>query len=80
MSSKEKTRLLAEIDLLKNLDHPNIVNIYDVYEDESSFYLVTELVDGRELFDEIIYRKQLNEKEASIIMNQLLSAISYCHA
>ena len=54
MSESEKTRLLYEIDILKNLNHPNIVRLYEVFEDKVSIFLVTELCEGKELFDEII--------------------------
>ena len=54
MTSKEKTRLKYEIDLLKNLDHPNIVKLYEVFEDKQNIYLVTELCNGGELFDVIV--------------------------
>lgn len=43
MDEKEKTRLKFEIDILKNLDHPNILRLYEVFEDKKYIYLVTEL-------------------------------------
>ena len=43
MEEKEKTRLKFEIDILKNLDHPNILRLYEVFEDRKYIYLVTEL-------------------------------------
>lgn len=61
MEEREKTRLKYEIDILKNLDHPNIVRLFEVYEDEKHIYLVTELCTGGELFDEILKRKQFTE-------------------
>jgi len=54
VNNSEKTRLQYEIDILKNLNHPNIVRLYEVFEDRNSIFLVTELCEGRELFDEII--------------------------
>jgi calcium-dependent protein kinase len=56
MDEKERTRLEYEIDLLKNLDHPNIVKLHEVFNDKYNIYLVTELCSGGELFDEIIAR------------------------
>ena len=79
MSAKEKIRLKYEIDILKNLDHPNIVRLYEVYEDKSSIYLVTELCSGGELFDEIVARHQFSERDAAVVIKQCLSAIAYCH-
>ena len=66
MDEDEKIRLRYEIDILKNLNHPNIVRLYEVFEDKNIIMLVTELCDGRELFDEITSRKHFNELEAAI--------------
>jgi len=79
MDEVERVRLKYEIDILKNLTHPNIVRLYEVYESKSSIYLVTELCDGRELFDEISDRDKLREIEAAHVLKQLLQAIAYCH-
>lgn len=68
MSAKEKIRLKYEIDILKNLDHPNIVKLYEVFEDKNSIYLVTEICSGGELFDEIIVRHSFNERDAAVVM------------
>ena len=54
MSQQDKIRLKYEIDILKNLNHPNIVRLYEVFESKKWIYLVTELCEGKELFDEII--------------------------
>ena len=72
MTNSEKTRLLYEIDILKNLNHPNIVRLYEVFEDKNSIFLVTELCEGRELFDEIIERGTFSELEAAIVTKQVL--------
>lgn len=53
MNEQEKIRLKYEVNILKNLNHPNIVRLYEVFEDSKHIFLVTELCDGRELFDEI---------------------------
>ena len=79
MDDKEKTRLKFEIDILKNLDHPNILRLYEVFEDKKYIYLVTELCYGGELFDEILKRKTFTEKDAAVVIKQVLSAIAYCH-
>ena len=69
-----------EIDILKNLTHPNILRLFEVFEDKKNIYLVTEFCEGGELFDEIIARGSFNEKDAAHIIKQLLSAIAYCHS
>lgn len=71
--------LLNEIDILKQLDHPAIVKLFEFYQDKLNFYLITEYIDGGELFDKISKVKTFSEMEAAIIMKQLLSAVVYCH-
>ncbi|TNV80972.1 hypothetical protein FGO68_gene3591 [Halteria grandinella] len=79
MSVSARIRLNYEIDILKNLDHPNILRLYEVFEDKKYIYLVTEFCQGGELFDEIIARGKFSERDAAHVIKQLLSAISYCH-
>mmetsp|Transcript_36748 Transcript_36748/g.27201 ORF Transcript_36748/g.27201 Transcript_36748/m.27201 type:complete len:212 (-) Transcript_36748:675-1310(-) len=79
MDKKEKVRLQFEIDILRNLDHPNIVKLYEVFEDKNYIYLVTELCTGGELFDEIIVKQHFSEVDAAKVIQQVLSAVSYCH-
>ena len=72
LESEERMRLKYEIDILKNLNHPNIVRLFEVYENMSSLLIVTELAEGVELFDEISKRKSFNELEAAIVIKQIL--------
>lgn len=72
--------LKYEADVLKNLTHPNIVKLFEVYESDGWLYLVTELGEGCELFDEISKRDHFSELEAAVILKQLLQAIAYCHS
>ena len=65
LDDSERVRLMYEIDVLKNLTHPNIVRLYEVYQNKATIYLVTELCDGCELFDEISKREHLTENEAA---------------
>ena len=70
----------SEINILRSLDHPNIVKIFEYFEDEKRYYIVQEHIQGGELFDEIIAKGKFNEKDAAVLMKQLLSCISYCHS
>lgn len=45
---------------MKKLDHPNIINIYECAEDEDNLYIISELLEGDELFNEI--HKRINSK------------------
>lgn len=69
-----------EIDIMRQLDHPNIVRLFEVFQDEKRFYLVTELCNGGELFDEITKRSHFSEQDAATIIKQVLSAVGYCHS
>ena len=79
LEDAERIRLKYEIDILKNLNHPNIVRLFEVYENNSSILLVTELCEGVELFEEISGRRKFTELEAAIVTKQILQAIAYCH-
>eukprot|EP00347_Sterkiella_histriomuscorum_P020848 403336235 len=79
LDAKEKARFFQEIDILRQLDHPNIVRLYEVFQDEKRYYLVTELCTGGELFDEITNRSNFSEQDAAVIIKQVLSAVQYCH-
>ena len=61
------------------LSHPNILQIHDTYEDDINYYIVTERCNGGELFDEIEKRGHFSERDASVVMGALLSAVNYCH-
>jgi len=76
----ERAKFFSEVDILKRTDHPNIVRLYEFYEDEKYFHLVTEHVEGGELFDYLIKFKMLTEPIAANFMRQVLSAVSYCHS
>ena len=72
-----------EINILVKMDHPNIIKLYDVFESQNSLYLIMEECHGGELFDRILKRIESNEmyseKEACEIIQQVMSAIEYCH-
>ncbi len=53
--------LLQEIEVLKELDHPHIVRIYEYYIDAKHVYIISEYLDGSELFDRISRMKYVNE-------------------
>jgi len=79
LDPKEMEMLKNEIAILKDLDHPNIVKMFEFLEDDKRIYIVTEICKGGELFDEILNRSKFDENDAAVVMKQLLSAINYCH-
>lgn len=72
-------RAYNEIYALKHLIHQHICQLYQVYETEESIFLVIEYCPGGELFDYIVSRKRLQEKEARHLFRQIISAVAYVH-
>jgi calcium-dependent protein kinase len=68
-----------EIDILKKLDHPNIVKIYEFFTKGNRFYLITEYCQYGELFEEINKVHRFTEQQTAQIMYQLLLSLYYCH-
>ena len=79
MDEDEKKMLFNEINNLKDLDHPNILKMYEFFEDEKRYYIVTDICKGGELFDEIVARGKFSERDAAMLLKQVLGCINYCH-
>ncbi|CAB9521574.1 MAP kinase-activated protein kinase 2 (Fragment) [Seminavis robusta] len=80
--SRQASLVLNEFNVLRGIDHPNLLKIYHLYEDveEETCYIVSSLYEGGELFDEIEEWGNLSEQSTAVIMNQLLSCVNYCHS
>jgi calcium-dependent protein kinase len=76
---KHIERFQREIAIMKVMDHPNIIKLFETFEDHHNIYLAMELCSGGELFDRIIDAGQFSEKDAAIVMQQMLRAIFYLH-
>ncbi|KAF4677960.1 hypothetical protein FOL47_008064 [Perkinsus chesapeaki] len=76
---KNVPRFRQEIAIMKMLDHPNIIRLYETFEDAKNIYLVMELCTGGELFDRIIDKGYFTENDAAVIMKQMFAAVYYCH-
>ena len=75
----KENKLLEEIEVLKKMDHQNIVRIFEFYEGEKYIYMVTEFIEGNDLFKLIKKEGKQTENTTAIIMFQLFSAINYCN-
>lgn len=64
--------LSNEINILRQLDHPNITKLYEIYQDSGNIYLLTEYLGGGELFDAIVRKRNFNENIAAKIIKQVL--------
>ena len=78
-SAEDEKEILNEINILRTMDHPNVLKIFEFYSNKDSYSIVTELCPGGELFQQIIDKGPFNEKYSAYIMYQLFSAINYCH-
>ena len=77
---KDNDEILREINILKNLDHPNVMKIYEFFEDDKNYYLIQEFCDGGDL-DTILNGKKIYcEFLVKFIMYQVLLAINYLHS
>merc|ERR1712100_450494 len=71
--------IMNEINILKKMDHPNIVKIFEFYNTPEGYYLITEFCSEGELFNEIVDNAPSSEDAAARIMYQIFSAVNYCH-
>ncbi|CAG9538833.1 unnamed protein product [Cercopithifilaria johnstoni] len=78
LKGKEET-LENEIKVLRKLRHSNIVQLYDTFDEKQYVYLVMELVTGGELFDRIVAKGSFTERDASVLMQQVLEAAAFMH-
>lgn len=80
INKKDHEALLREIEVLKNMDHPNIVKIYEFYQDSKKLYIVMELCQGKELFEYLVEEEtKFSEFDICKILQQLFGAICYAH-
>lgn len=79
LTDTEQVDVLSEIQLLKEIDHPNVMKIFEYYEDEYYMYIVSEYYAGGELFDFIQANGAISEQLAANIIGQILLALNYLH-
>ncbi|XP_075402695.1 serine/threonine-protein kinase SIK2 isoform X3 [Tenrec ecaudatus] len=72
-------KIYREVHIMKLLNHPHIIKLYQVMETKSMLYLVTEYAKNGEIFDYLANHGRLNESEARRKFWQILSAVEYCH-
>lgn len=76
---EELERVEKEIKYLKTLNHPNIIQIYEIIENSKNFYIVMEYANNGELFNYIVKKEKLNELEASYFFSQIIHGIAEIH-
>ncbi|KAJ9123993.1 hypothetical protein QFC22_000785 [Naganishia vaughanmartiniae] len=77
---KERQNLEREVSIMKLLDHPNLMKLYDIYELQGHFYIALEYVSQGELFDYINAKGTLGTNEASFFYQQLMNGLHYLHS
>lgn len=76
----QEAMIKSEVNVIKQLSHPNIICLKEFYESERDIYLVTDIAQGGELFDHIIEKGSFTEKDAAHLVKQILEAVGYMHS
>uniref|UniRef100_A0A3P8TRU1 Si:dkey-16p21.7 n=1 Tax=Amphiprion percula TaxID=161767 RepID=A0A3P8TRU1_AMPPE len=79
LSESVLMKVEREIAILKLIEHPHVLKLHDVYENNKYLYLVLEHVSGGELFDYLVKKGRLMPKEARKFFRQIISALDFCH-
>jgi len=77
---KKEQIIETEIEVLKRVNHPNVVKMFEVFESESQIILVLQLITGGELFEKIVERQFYTEKDASKVIRQILEGLRAMHS
>ncbi|KAK9467650.1 kinase-like domain-containing protein [Lipomyces arxii] len=75
----DRSTILKEVSILRELDHPNIVSLIDFFESESYYYIIMELLPGGELFHQIVRLTYFSEDLSRHVIVQVAEALKYLH-
>lgn len=79
LTKEDEDALKVEIEVMRTLKHPNLVQFIDYFEDAEYCFLIMELMTGGELFTRIVEKEKYSELEAQRVVKTLTEAIGYCH-
>ena len=80
LSESVLQKVEREIAIMKLIEHPHVLGLFDVYENKKYLYLILEHVSGGELFDYLVKKGRLTPKEARRFFRQIISALDFCHS
>lgn len=80
LSEAEMENVMDEVKIMKELDHPNCVHLYEMFDNKHKVYMVMELMSGGELFDRVVQKGTFSEKEAAELLATCVKAIKYIHS
>ncbi|UXI20366.1 hypothetical protein NH340_JMT06309 [Sarcoptes scabiei] len=78
-SQQDLVRIRREIQIMSSINHPNIIHIFEVFENKDKIVLVMQYASGGELYDYVSFHKALSDSEARRVFRQVATAIYYCH-
>ena len=79
LTEEDLVGLKQEIDILREIKHPNVIGLYSVYENSKTYQLVTELVSGGELFERFVEKESYSEADARVVVRTLMATIAFLH-
>ena len=80
MEGVDNSKLIDEVTILKKLDHPNIMKIYECYVDKDNFYIISDFCDQGDLLGKLEKLGKMNEIVVKFLMEQILNAVAYLHS
>jgi calcium/calmodulin-dependent protein kinase I len=79
LSEEELVVVRDEVNIMGEIDHPNCVKLYEMFDSPKKVYMVIELLTGGEMFDRIVQKGNFTEAEAAKVMKVIVSALKYLH-
>jgi len=79
LTKEDEATLKVEVNVLSALNHPNIIKLHGWYVEGKNYYIVTELMNGGELFDRIVKKEFYSEADAQKVVMTLAMVVKYIH-
>ena len=76
----EGASLIDEIEILKSLEHPNIMKVYESFVDKQNYYIISELCDQGHLLSKLEKIGKMDQIVVKFLMDQIFNAVAYLHS